>query len=404
MHRHAKITGAIMTPHYDVAAVRKSFPAAEHIVYLDSGFQTPLSLPVKEAYERFLREGLETAGPKQIWLKRLEETRAKVATFLGAKPHEIAFTKNTSESMNIAANALPLRAGDKILMIHGDHPNNAYAFLNLQKKGVEIVFIPMTEVMDAESFRPHIDERTRAISMSHVTFHAGHRFDVESVGELCAQHSLYFVVDVMQGIGVVPIDAKAMKATFIGAGTHKGLLVPQGLGLLYWDATRTELEPVYLAAASLAEPPLDFIATPDNMALPATASRFELGNYNLPAIQGLGAAIDFINAVGIEKIQRHCFDLGDYLIEHLDQLDVGLVGPRDRQHRAPHIYVIALPAADWLEYFTQNGIRVSPERDGIRVSLGMFNTMADIDGLIEAIRARNAPSVQTRTTVLSKLG
>jgi len=393
-----------MSQHYDVATVRKAFPAAEHVVYLDSGFQTPLSRPVKEAYERFLQEGLETAGPKQVWLNRLEETRAKVAKFLGAEPQEIAFTKNTSESMNIAANALPLRAGDKVLMIHGDHPNNAYAFLNLQKKGVEIVFIPMTEVMNAESFRPYIDDKTRAISMSHVTFHAGHRFDVESVGELCAKHSLYFVVDAMQGIGVVPINAKAMKATFIGSGTHKGLLVPQGLGLLYWDATRTELEPAYLAAASLAEPPLDFIARPDNMALPPTAGRFELGNFNLPATQGLGAAIDLINAVGTENIQNHCFDLGDYLIERLDQLEVGLVGPRDRQHRAPHIYVVALPAADWLEYFTQNGIRVSPERDGIRVSLGMFNTRADIDRLIEAIRARNTPSIQARTAVLSKLG
>ncbi|UGY29829.1 aminotransferase class V-fold PLP-dependent enzyme [Bradyrhizobium septentrionale] len=393
-----------MRQHYDVSAVRKAFPAAEHVVYLDSGFQTPLSRPVKEAYERFLWEGFENAGPKRIWLNRLEETRAKVADFLGVEPHEIAFTKNTSESMNIAANALPLRAGDKVLMIHGDHPNNAYAFLNLRKKGVEIVFIPMTDVVDAESFRPHIDDRTRAISMSHVTFHAGHRFDVESVGELCAQHSLYFVVDVMQGIGVVPIDAKAMKATFIGSGTHKGLLVPQGLGLLYWDSTRTELEPAYLAAASLAEPPLDFIARPDNMALPTTAGRFELGNYNLPAIQALGAAIDLINQVGIEKIQQHCFDVGDYLIEGLDRLDVGLVGPRERQHRAPHIYVIALPAAEWLDYFTQNGIRVSPERDGIRVSLGMFNTTEDIDRLIEAIRARNAPASQARTAVLSKLG
>src|ERR1700742_3925453 len=127
------MTGVIMIQHYDVAAVRKSFPAADHVVYLDSGFQTPLSLPVKEAYDRFLREGLETAGPKQIWLNRLEETRVRVASFLGVKPHEIAFTKNTSESMNIAANALPLRAGDKVLMIHGDHPNNAYAFLNLQR-------------------------------------------------------------------------------------------------------------------------------------------------------------------------------------------------------------------------------------------------------------------------------
>lgn len=394
----------ITTQHYDVAAVRQAFPAAEHVVYLDSGFQTPLSRPVKEAYERFLREGFETAGPKQVWLSRLEETRAKVATLLGAQPHEIAFTKNTSESMNIAANALPLKAGDKVLMIHGDHPNNAYAFLNLKKKGVEVVFIPMTQVVNADSFRSHIDDRTRAISMSHVTFHAGHRFDVESVGELCERHGLYFVVDVMQGIGVTPIDAKTMKATFIGSGTHKGLLVPQGLGLLYWDSSKIEMEPAYLAAASLAEPPTDFIAREDNMALPATAGRFELGNYNLPAIQGLGAAIDLINTVGIENIEGHCFDLGDYLIERLDELDVGLVGPRDRQHRAPHIYVIALPAAEWLDYFTQNGIRVSPERDGIRVSLGMFNTTADIDRLIEAVRARNVPSTQARTAVLSKLG
>ena len=386
-----------MIQHYDVAAVRQAFPAAEHVVYLDSGFQTPLSRPVKEAYERFLREGFETAGPKQIWLARLEDTRAKVATMLNARPYEIAFTKNTSESMNIAANALPLKAGDKVLMIHGDHPNNAYAFLNLKKKGVEVVFIPMTEVVNADSFRPYIDDRTRAISMSHVTFHAGHRFDVDSVGELCEQHGLYFVVDVMQGIGVTPIDAKAMKATFIGSGTHKGLLVPQGLGLLYWDASKIEMEPAYLAAASLAEPPTDFIAREDNMALPATAGRFELGNYNLPAIQGLGAAIDLINTLGIENIQGHCFDLGDYLIERLDELDVSLVGPRDRQHRAPHIYVIALPATEWLDYFTQNGIRVSPERDGIRVSLGMFNTTADIDRLIEAIRARKVPSAQART-------
>ncbi|SEP39410.1 Selenocysteine lyase/Cysteine desulfurase [Methylobacterium sp. UNC300MFChir4.1] len=393
-----------MSQHYDVAAVRQAFPAAEHVVYLDSGFQTPLSRPVKEAYECFLREGFETAGPKQIWLSRLEETRAKVAALLGARPHEIAFTKNTSESMNIAANALPLKAGDKVLMIHGDHPNNAYAFLNLKKKGVEVAFVPMAEVVNADSFRPHIDERTRVISMSHVTFHAGHRFDVEDVGELCAEHGLYFVVDVMQGIGVTPIDAKAMKAAFIGSGTHKGLLVPQGLGLLYWDSSKIELEPAYLAAASLAEPPADFIARADNMALPATAARFELGNYNLPAIQGLGAAIDLINTVGIENIEGHCFELGDYLIERLDELDVGLVGPRDRQHRAPHIYVIALPAAEWLDYFTQHGIRVSPERDGIRVSLGMFNTAADIDRLIEAIRARNLPSTQVRAAVLSKLG
>lgn len=377
-----------MSRHYDVDAVRKEFPAVEQMVYLDSGFQTPLARPVKAAIELFLREGFETAGPKSVWLDRVEQTRAKLARLLGVTTDEIAFTKNTSESMNIAANALPLAAGDNVLMVHGDHPNNAYAFLNLQRKGIEVRFIPMTEVVNADSFAPFIDDRTRAISMSHVTFHAGHRFDVASVGALCARKKLYFIVDVMQAIGVVPIDAKAMGASFIGSGSHKGLLVPQGLGLLYWDKSLSELEPAYLAAASLAEIPSDLIARPDNMAPSRAAKRFELGNFNLPAIHALGASLDMIEQIGVQNIQNHCFDLGDHLIARLDELDVRLVGPRERQHRAPHIYVIALPASEWLGHFEENGVRVSPERDGIRVSLGMFNAADDIDRLIDVIRRR----------------
>lgn len=377
-----------MSGHYDVDAVRKEFPAAERMTYLDSGFQTPLARPVKAAIDRFLSEGLESAGPKSVWLDRVEQTREKLARLLGVAADEIAFTKNTSESMNIAANALPLRAGDKVLMIHGDHPNNAYAFLNLRRKGVAVEFVPMTETVDAASLRPHVDASTRAISMSQVTFHAGHRFDVESIGALCQERGLYFVVDVMQAIGVVPIDAKAMRATFIGSGSHKGLLVPQGLGLLYWNKSRTELEPVYLAAASLAEIPADLIARADRLDTASNARRFELGNFNLPAIHALGASLDMIEALGVQNIQNHCFDLGDHLITRLDALGVRLVGPRERQHRAPHIYVIALPAAEWLGHFEENGIRVSPERDGIRVSFGMFNTFADVDRLIEIIQQR----------------
>ncbi|RZN05452.1 aminotransferase [Bradyrhizobium genosp. SA-3] len=377
-----------MSCHYDVDAVRKEFPAVERMVYLDSGFQTPLARPVKAAMELFLREGFETAGPKSVWLDRVELIRAKVSRFLGVTADEVAFTKNTSESMNIAANALPLRAGDNVLMIHGDHPNNAYAFLHLQRKGVEVRLIPMTDIVDADSFAPFIDENTRAISMSHVTFHAGHRFDIESVGEMCARKTLYFVVDVMQSIGVVPVNAKAISASFIGSGSHKGLLVPQGLGLLYWDKALKELEPAYLAAASLAEIPDDLIARPDKMAPSPAAKRFELGNFNLPAVHALGASLDMIEQIGVQNIQNHCFDLGDHLIARLDELDIRLVGPRERKHRAPHIYVIALPPSNWLGHFEENDVRVSPERDGIRISLGMFNTANDIDRLIDVIRRR----------------
>ncbi|NKK74852.1 aminotransferase class V-fold PLP-dependent enzyme [Rhizobium leguminosarum bv. viciae] len=377
-----------MAQYFDVQAIRKLFPAVEKMTYLDSGFQTPMAQPVREALETFIHESYATAGPKSVWIDRMERTREKIATLFNARVSEIAFTKNTSESMNIAANALPLKAGDNVLMIHGDHPNNAYAFLNLRKKGVEIRVIPMTDIISAASFLPYIDADTKAISMSHVTFHAGHRFDIEGVGKLCKERGIYYVLDVMQAVGVVPIDVKKVGASFVGCGTHKGLLVPQGLGLLYWNQDLAELEPAYLAAISLANPPADFIARPDDMAPSPTARRFEIGNFNLPAIQALGAAVDLINAVGIENIQAHCFGLGDQLIAGLDKLGISLVGPRNHEDRAPHIYVAAMPADEWMEYLASHGVRVSPERDGVRISLGMFNTSADVERFIQVVMSR----------------
>ncbi|WP_199258077.1 aminotransferase class V-fold PLP-dependent enzyme [Paracoccus binzhouensis] len=107
---------------YEVAAVRRPFPAVERMTYLDAGFQSPLSVPVKERLEAFIAASFDTAGPKSEWLAGLEAVRGQLADFVNAAPEEIAFTRNTSEAMNIAANALPLEAGDAVLMLEGDHP------------------------------------------------------------------------------------------------------------------------------------------------------------------------------------------------------------------------------------------------------------------------------------------
>jgi selenocysteine lyase/cysteine desulfurase len=312
-----------------------------------------------------------------------------VAKLLNAAPAEIAFTKNTSEGMNIAANALPLTAGDNVLLVEGDHPNNAYAFLNLRRKGIEVRFVPMTgETARADMFAPHIDARTRAISLSHVTFHAGHRFDIDGVGALCGQKGLYFVVDAMQSTGVIPLDAAASGASLIGSGCHKGLLVPQGLGILYCRQGLDELQPTYLAMSSLAYPPGDYIARADNMVTKAGAGRFEIGNLNLPDIHALDASLALIESIGLSAIEAHLYDLGDLLIERIDDLGIRLVGPRDRPERSPHIYVLDLPAKEWADYLASRQVRVSPERDGIRVSFGLFNMAEDVDRLARILAQR----------------
>ncbi|KJC35267.1 aminotransferase class V-fold PLP-dependent enzyme [Bradyrhizobium sp. LTSP857] len=380
-----------MSRHYDVAAVRSQFPVTERLLYLDSAHQTPLATSVREALLGFYREGSEMAGPKPVWLDRVEQVRARVAKLLNAAPAEIAFTKNTSEGMNIAANALPLAAGDNVLLVEGDHPNNAYAFLNLRRKGVEVRFVPMTgETARAEMFAPHIDARTRAISLSHVTFHAGHRFDIDGIGAFCAQNGLYFVIDAMQSIGVVPLDTATSGASLIGAGCHKGLLVPQGLGILYCRQGLDELQPAYLAMSSLAHPPGDYIARADNMTPKADAGRFEIGNLNLPDIHALDASLTLIESVGVSAIEAHLYDLGDHLIERMDDLGIRLVGPRDRADRSPHIYVLDLPADEWADYLASRQVRVSPERDGIRVSFGLFNIAEDVDRFARILAERGA--------------
>ncbi|WP_180729690.1 aminotransferase class V-fold PLP-dependent enzyme [Paraburkholderia sp. PGU19] len=376
-----------MNDHLDHDTLRRYFPAASRMTYLDSAHQTPLGAPIRAEILRFLDEGHETAGPKATWLQKVEAVRSRLAAFVGAASTEIAFTKNTSEGLNAIANAIDFRPGDNVVLVQGDHPNNAYAWLNLRRKGVEVRFIDLqTNVASANSFDAQVDGRTRVISLSHVTFHAGQRHDIESIGDFCRQRGILLVVDAMQSVGVIPVDVKRMGISALAAGCHKGLLTPQGLGFLYVDDDVDALHPAYLATAGLENPPADFIARPDDVALRAGAGRFELGNFNLPGIYGLDASLNLITDVGVTQIEKHVISLGDHLIERLDELGIGLVGPRERRERA-HIYVMRMEA-DWLAYFAGNNVRVSPERDGIRISFGLFNNRDDVDAVYELIRAR----------------
>jgi selenocysteine lyase/cysteine desulfurase len=389
-----------MSASFDIAAIRRQFPITQRSLYFDSAHQAPLSVCVKAALEKFYGEGLEAAGPKSRWLARVEDVRARLAGLIGADPSEIAFTKNTSEGLNIAANALAVTAGDNVLLVEGDHPNNAYAFLNLRAKGVDVRFVPMGRAaVDADSFVPYIDARTRAISLSHVTFHAGHVSDIVGIGRLCAEKSIHLIVDAMQSVGVMPLDVAALPPSMLAFGCHKGLLVPQGLGVLYASKALPEMRPAYLALSGLAHPPADLVARADNMQLKAGAQRFEIGNYNLPDIHALGAALDLIERAGLANITRHVLNLGDRLLSHLDEMGIGVVGPRARSHRS-HILVLDLPVADWLRYLETENVRVSPERGGIRVSFAMFNTAEEVDRLARIIgkgRAANIAGAQQRT-------
>lgn len=375
-----------MSDYFDVAAVRREFPVTQRCLYFDSAHQAPLAGSVCAAFHDFLDEGHQTAGPKPVWLGRIAGIRERVARLIGARADEIAFTKNTSEGLNIAANAMALGAGDNVLMVEGDHPNNTYAWLNLQRHGVEVRFIaPGTGPVSAQTFAPLIDGRTRAISLSHVTSDSGHRYDLASIGTLCQAAGIHLVVDAIQSLGILPIDVQAMGISMLASGCHKGLLVPQGLGILYVKRTLADLRPAYLAGSGVAN--LDRRPRYEDIVLREGAGRFELGNLNLPHLHALGAALSLIEGIGVDNISRHVLDLGDRLIAHMGRQGIGLAGPLEREQRS-HIHVLDLPGPGWLDYLTSQGVRVSPQRGGIRVSFAMFNTPHEVDRLAAIIADR----------------
>ncbi len=369
----------------DIDPIRAEFPASERLLYLDIAHQAPMARSVRAAFDAFLDEGLQSGGPKPLWVGRVAEVRERAAALIGAQAAEIAFTKNTSEGLNIAANALPLKPGDQVLLLEGDHPNNLYAWLNLQRRGVEVRLVPRgSGPVDASTFAAHIEGRTRVIALSHVASDSGERHALAGIGDLCRRRGLYLVVDAIQSLGILPVDVKTMGISMLASGCHKGLLVPQGLGLLYVSAALGPLEPMYLAASSLTNPVRGADASYQRASLRDGAARFEIGNLNLPHLHALAAALALLERVGIPPIERQALALGDRLLTGLDRLGVGLLGPRDRERRS-HILVLDLAAATWMDFLAAQGVRVSPQRGGIRVSFGLFNTEADVDRLLETL-------------------
>src|SRR5262249_28647784 len=168
------------------------------------------------------------------------------------------------------------------------------------------------------------------------------------------------VPDGTQSVGMMPLNVKEIGASLVACSTHKGLLAPHGLGFLYADKKLRNLEPVYLATAALAEPPLDLVARADNMKRKAGARQVELGNFNLLAIHALAASLDLIESVGLSNLEQHVLNLGDHLISRMDALQVGVIGPRARKYRS-HVYGLDLPADTWLPYFRRHQARLSPE-------------------------------------------
>ncbi|MEO9189791.1 MAG: aminotransferase class V-fold PLP-dependent enzyme, partial [Acetobacteraceae bacterium] len=364
-----------------LAAARAQFPIAKSRIYLDIANMNSPPTCVTDALAAYFATQQERGGDKSAWWAEIESTRRKAAALLGCDASEIAFCKNTSEGLNIAANAIAWRSGDNVVIPNSEHPNNVFPWLNLRRRGVEVRMVPdRGGWVEASVLAPFVDARTRVVAVADVAFHPGQRNDLEGISVLCREKGAHLVVDGVQAAGLMDVRLRERGIAMWAASGHKGLLSPHGMALFYCRKDLIpEMMPVYAARASMVPGAADdhFVERPD-APLRNDAGRFEIGNANYSGMYAMGAALDLLLGVGIRNIERHVLALGEYLTGKLAERSVPRVGPTDPRRRSS-ICAFTFPGEGWVEYFADNRIILSGRRGAIRVSLGLYNTFDEID-------------------------
>lgn len=224
----------------------------------------------------------------------------------------------------------------------------------------------------------HADDRTRVVTVSSVEFLTGFRTDLEAIGAWCRERSIYFVVDGIQSVGVVPLDVRACHVDFLSCGGPKWLMGPIGLGFLYCRRELLErLTPPMAGCVSVVgwEDWLDY----DLTFLPS-AARFELGGPNLVGMMGLLSAVELLLEVGVEAIHARTLHLTDRLIADLERRGYRVVSNLDPARRSA-ILSFAVPGDPQAAHarLQEAGVAVSLRETYIRVSPHGYNTEEEID-------------------------
>jgi cysteine desulfurase/selenocysteine lyase len=381
--------------------IRSEF-AALHGPYLDVAARGPLPASAEQAAAGILRAQMTGVVPKAEWLALVDTVRAQAASLIGARPNEVAFTKNASEGLNIVGAGLRLGRGDQIVVAPAaEHPNNVFPWLwQAQENGAEVVsVVPVPQESLEEAIIRHIGARTRLVAVTGVDFGTGRRTDLTAIGNACRAREAFLLVDSAQSSGVLAQDMAALPVDGWATAAQKGLLGVYGLGLLYVREEWVErVKPVSLARFSVDVGLGHEAAGPDDgWRLRDGAGRYEVGNYNYVALAALQASLALLLRIGPAAVERRSVGAAEHLRWVLERLDIPLLAVPPG-HRS-HILSIAERQEEghdrsevaWINRLshalTQDGIVHSVRRGAVRLSTHVHVLPEVVERVIGSIEA-----------------
>lgn len=367
----------------DVARVREEFPIVGQSVYLNHAAVGPIPRRSQAWMDRAIEEYLVLE--REGWEARTQRVRELSAALINARTDQIAFIKNTSEGLSLAANGIDWRAGDNVVVHDSDFPSVVFPWQNLAEQGVETRRVAAREGrVLVDDLADAIDGRTRAVAISTVQFKTGFRCDLAAIGQLCRDHDLLFIVDGIQSLGALTLDVRACGADVVAADAHKWLLGPQGIGIFYCsDRALARLKVRTVGWLSINDP-FKFDYTLD---LLPDARRFEPGSDNTIGICGLGGTLELIDELGMGAIEARVLALTEQLCEGLTRQGYRVVSPRGERERSGIVIFDSdrHPTEALFERLTAERIMVSVRGGGIRVSPHYYNTEEEIAQVLATI-------------------
>ena len=397
---------------FPIQKIRNDFPILSRIVnnrplvYLDSGATAQKPIQVVKAMEKVLYEynsnihrGVHTLS--NLSTNAYEKTREKTAKFIGAKHnHEIIFTHGTTESINLVAYSFGetfLKQNDEIILTEMEHHSNIVPWQLLQKrKGINLKIIPVLDdgTLDLQQLDAFLNKKTKLISISHISNVLGTINPIKKIIENAHQHGVPVLIDGAQAIHHTDVNVTDLDCDFYAFSAHK-MYGPTGVGVLYGkENILNQMETFFGGGAMIKH--VSFSGTTFNE-LPY---KFEAGTPDYVSVIGMGAAIDYIQNIGIENIRLYEGKLFKYAFEKLSELEnIAFYGTS--QHRSSLISFIlnGIHPFDTGTILDKLGIAVRTghhcaqplmERFGIvgtvRASFAMYNTFEEIDILVDGLK------------------
>ena len=348
----------------------------------------PLSRRVQDAMAGFIADAtLNGAVNSDQWAETAEVCRAAAAQLINADTTEIAFMKNTTQGILIAANGIDWREGDNVVTTAVEFPANIYPWWSLKERyGVQTRMVPERDgCIHVEDIASAIDARTRALTISHVEFASGFRNDVQALGDLCREHNIWFIVDAIQSLGAIEVDVKSCNVDILAADGHKWLLAPEGAAIFYCaDEKLEQLINTNVGWSSVVNP-RDFLNY--DLTQKPDATRFEEGSYNSVGLYGLKAAIDLLLDVGISTIEASVLELTKRLIEGLEARGYRVNTPKADSDRAGIVIFESdrYTPTEIYEKLHAEGIITAERGSGVRVSPHFYNTTFEVERLLEVL-------------------